>query len=253
VIEKRDDFFTRDVLAELLPALELVQEPSRLLVCAQVGTRRLGRRRRVEPVRALEHRSRQVANRGHGVFGRAQRLEVGQWLATQLLHFLLDPGRCADRPAPEPPLEEVRVLAGQARVGRAQEREQVATLALEPRVAEEGQQRLAERRLAEADPALERVRDAEGREGRVESGAPAVEARADDADLLGRRAGPEQGQHLLCDELECPPQARAFQEADGAIELRSSTRPSKQRALEVRKNRRARGRVRGKLLEVGGE
>jgi len=74
----------------------------------------------------------------------------------------------------QPALEEVHVVARQARVGRAEEREQVAPLPVEPRIAQQREERLPERRLAEPQPALERVGDAERRERRVERCAPAV-------------------------------------------------------------------------------
>ena len=101
-----------------------------------------------------------------------------QRLAAQLRHLLLDSLRLGDAAATEPTLEEVDVVPREPRVRRAQESEEVAPLAVEPGVAQQREQRLAERRPAEPQPALERVRDAEGREGRVERGAPALERRA---------------------------------------------------------------------------
>ena len=169
---------------------------------AEVEPGRLARRRRLEAVRALEHRARKIADRGDQVGGGAKRVEVRQRLGAELQDLLLDACRRAHRAAAEPSLEEVRVPAGQARVGRAEEREEVAAVSVEPGVAEEREQRLAERRLSEADAAFQRIRHTKGREGGVECSAPAVEARADDADLLGRRAGAEQPENLLGDELE---------------------------------------------------
>src|SRR5436190_4438463 len=172
-------------------------------------------------------------------------------LGAELLDLLLDPGRRAHRAAAETSLEEVRVVARQAGVGRAQEREQVTSLAVEPRVAKQRQERLAERRLPQLRTPFERVRDPERRERGVERRAPAVERGTDDADLLGRRSGPQQAEDLLGEELERAAQARAFQESERAVERRGfAGRLSEQRALQVREDRPARRRVRRELLAV---
>src|SRR6185437_3013219 len=94
-----------------------------------------------------------------------------------------------------------------------------APLAVEPGVAKQREQRLPEWRLAEAQPALERVRHAERREGRVERRAPAVERRADDRDRVRRGALAHQREDLLRDELERAADARAFEEPQRAVEL----------------------------------
>src|SRR5207247_6239150 len=101
-----------------------------------------------------------------------------------------------------PALEEVGVRAREPRVRRAQEREEVAPLAIEPRVAQQAQQRLAEGGLAETDAALERVRHAECREGGVESGAPAVERGTDDRDPLGGGSCAQQLEDLVRQQLQ---------------------------------------------------
>src|SRR4029079_2927447 len=117
-------------------------------------------------------------------------------------------------------LEEIGGRAGQAGVRRAQEREQVAPVAVEPRITDKGEQGLAGRRLPQPDTPLERVRDAECREGGVEGRPPVVQTWADDGDLLRGGSGAEQTQHLLGDELQRPAQAAAFEEAERAVERR---------------------------------
>ena len=145
-------------------------------------------------------------------------------------------------------------MASEPRVRGAQEGEQVAPVALQPGVAQQRQQRLPERRLAEAQAALERVRDAERREGRVERRAPAFERGADDRDLVGLGAGAQQREQLLGDELQGPAQARALEEADRPVELgaRSACSP-KERALQMREWSRARTGVRRQLFAALGE
>src|SRR4029453_19304018 len=88
--------------------------------------------------------------------------------------------------AAEASLDEVDVVAAEAGVRRAQEREEVCPRAPEQREPEQRQERVAERGLAQARPALERVRDPEPPEDRVEGRAPPAERRADNADRLRR-------------------------------------------------------------------
>ena len=147
-------------------------------------------------------------------------------------------------------------MASEPRVRGAQEGEQVSPVALQPGVAQQRQQRLPERRLAEAQAALERVRDAECCEGRVERRAPAFERRADDRDLVGLGAGAQQREQLLGDELQGPAQARALEEADRPVELRpraSRSGVTKERALQMREWSRARTGVRRQLFAALGE
>ena len=92
----------------------------------------------------------------------------------------------AYRPAPEAALEVVDVSPGQAGEGRAQESVQVGAPAFAPLEAQEREERLAERRLADADSALDRIRHLERRKERSRLRSMAFDARADEEDLLGR-------------------------------------------------------------------
>ena len=135
-------------------------------------------------------------------------------------------------------------------VRRAQEREQVAPPPVEPGVAQQREQRLPERRLAEPQPPFERVGHAERREGRVERRAPALERRADDRDLVRRRAVAQQREDLVRDELERAADAGALEEAQRAVQLRALARlGAEERALQVGEHRRARLAARRELLD----
>src|SRR5207248_8157374 len=112
--------------------------------------------------------------------------------AAEPLGLLLDAGRRLDRPPAEPPFDEVDARPRQAREGRAEEGEEVAAAALEPREPEQRQERVAERRLPEPEPVLDGGGHAEGRERRLERRAPALERRADDGAPVGRSPGADQ-------------------------------------------------------------
>jgi hypothetical protein len=165
---------------------------------------------------------------------------VRQRLASELADLLLDPGGDGHAAAAQTPFQEVHVCARESRVRRAQEGEQVAPLALEPGVAEQGDQRLAERRLAQAQAALERVGHAEGRERGVERSAPAVEGGADDRDLGGIRSCAHEREHLLGHELERSSQAGALEKSDRAVELRRAALLAEEPTLEIGKRGRSR-------------
>ena len=84
-----------------------------------------------------------------------------------------------------------------------------------------------------------RVRDAERAERGLERRAQAVDARADDADALRRRAAAEQREQLLADELERAARARALEEANRAVDRHAARGDSsaEERALEMRERR----------------
>src|SRR2546430_1403088 len=233
VLEERHDLLSRALAAEAPPLIELVGQGHDLRLRAKVELGALGRRWRLEGVRGLDQRARRLAQRGDRIPGGAQCAELRQGLGPELLDLLFDPRRRPDTAAAKPPFEKVGVPARKAGIGRAQEGEQVAPLAVEPRVTEQAEQRLAERRQSEPQPALERVRHAVRREGRVERSAPAVEGRADDRDLLGRGPLAQQFEHLLGDELQRAAQARAFEEADRAVERRRRCGLAEQAPLEI--------------------
>ena len=143
------------------------------------------------------------------------------------------------------------MCARQAGVGRAQEREEVAPLAVQPRVAKQRGERLAERRLAEPHPALERVGDAERREGGVERRAPALQRGADDRDLLRGSAVAQKAEGLVGHQLERAADPCAFEESEGAVELRRALGRlrAEEEALELPQDRRARVGARRQLLD----
>ena len=95
-------------------------------------------------------------------------------------------------------------------------------------------QRLTERRLRQANLAVDRVRHAERPERRLERCAQPVDARADDADALGAHARAQQGEQLLADELEGAARACALEEPNGAVDRDRLVRiVGEERTLEV--------------------
>src|SRR3954453_3561172 len=72
-------------------------------------------------------------------------------------------------------------------------------------------------RLRDAQLAVDRIRNAERAECGLERSAQALDARADDADALGRRAGAQQREDLLSDELQGAARPRTLEEANGAV------------------------------------
>ena len=94
---------------------------------------------------------------------RTERVEERQRLAAQPERLLLDTLRRVNRAPAQPPFEEVDMVAAETRVRRAHEPVELGPPTSEPGEAEQREQRAAERRLAEAQPALDRVRDAEPR------------------------------------------------------------------------------------------
>ena len=186
-----------------------------------------------------------AADRRERVGGGPDCVEVRQRLAAQLRRSPPRPGRLTVTPRPRSrPSRKSTWCAREPRVRRAQEGEQVAPLAVEPGVAQQREQRLAERRLAEPQPALERVGHAERREGGVERAPASGRATGRRSrSRRGIRAGAQQREHLVRDELERAAQAGALEEADRAVELRRRRRASREeRALEVGERRRARAR-----------
>ena len=108
--------------------------------------------------------------------------------------------------------------AREAGVGRAEICVEVAAAPALPLEAEQREERLAERRLAEADPTLDGERDSGRAEHRLERRPPALERREDESDLLERDAGGSELTDLLRDELQRAAGAGALEEADRARE-----------------------------------
>ena len=252
-LEHRDDVVRRELAAEALPAVELGEQLADRVVRAQVAPRGLADGRRLHTVRASHHRGRQRPHRLDRPGGRAQELERRERLpVAQPDRLLLDDVARGDGASAQPPFEEVDVRAREAGEGRAEERVEVAAAALLPGEAEQRQQGLPERRLAEPEPALDGEGDAERAEHRLDRGARALDGRDHERDLLQRDAGGGELPNLLRDELERAARAGRLEEADRAVERRRVGRRIvvEEVPLEVReRRRRVLPRARGKLLD----
>ena len=176
--------------------------------------------RRLEPVCGAQHRPRERLHRGAGVLGGPQVGKGRNRMAQHLESLLLHPRRLRDGATAQASLHEVGPGSRQPRVGRAEEREEVAPGAPEPREAEESGQSMPESGLRKRDAALDRVGDSQRSEGRLERRPVALDAGADDRDLLGGKAGAQERQDLVTDELERPTGARRLEEAHGTVERR---------------------------------
>ena len=94
-------------------------------------------------------------------------------------------------------------------------------------------------RLVDTNLAVDRIWDAERAERCLERSANAVDARAHDADRLGRRPAAKECEQLLADELERTARARALEEADRAVDRHDAVRlVAEERTLQVRERRR---------------
>jgi hypothetical protein len=146
------------------------------------------------------------------------------------------------------------VRAREAGERRAQEAVEVVPPPALPLEAQEREQRLPEGRLADPDPPLDRVGHPERGEGGLELGPLPLDARADDEDLLGPGAGPDQAQRLVGDELERAARAGPFEEPNRPVQLWGGRRPvGEQVALEMRERRRSELAVaRRELLDAAG-
>ena len=143
--------------------------------------------------------------------------------------------RLGDRPPAKPALDVVDRAPLEPGERRAEVAKEVASPALEPCEPEQTEQGAAERGLPEPSGLLDRERDSERDEDRLEHCAPAIDGVADDADPLGRRPAPEKLEHLGRDELGRASRSGALEEPDRTVE-----------------RRRRRGRIREELpLEVG--
>ena len=127
---------------------------------------------------------------------------------------------------------------GQSRIRRAQEAVEVRASAVEPDEPEERGQRLAELGLREPQAALDRERDPQRRERRLERRPHTLDARADDRDLFRAHAGAQQGENLLADELVGDARAGSLEEAKLAGERRRLGRiVDEERAFEIGQSR----------------
>ena len=230
--------------AEIDPAAELVEQVVHGPVGTEVEDGVLADGRRFDPVGGADHRADECAHRVERLGLGPEGVEHPQRLSAQLQRLLDHPRRLADRAAAQPSFEVVDVRAGQARERGAQEAVEVVPAAGEPLEPKEREERLAERRLADPDPALDRVRHLEGAKRGLELSPLPLDARADEEDLLGLRPGSDQLQHLVGDELERAARARPFEETNRSPELWRRRRPVDEEVpLEVRE-------LRGRNLRV---
>src|SRR3989454_1360857 len=238
-LDCRDELLWRKRPIELAPAAQLAEQSHDGVVGANVLPRELADRRRLEPIRGAQHGRGEAGDRVERSRRGAQRFEDRERLTVaQTDRLLLDALGRIDRTTTQPALEEVDVLARQTRVGRTQERVEVATVSTEPGKPQQAQERLAVRRLVEPCVRLERVWDAERPECCFEGRLPALERRAHDPDLFRRDAGPDQREQLLADELERPALAGALEEPDGSVDRRRSGNGfAEERALEMSERR----------------
>ena len=96
-----------------------------------------------------------------------------------------------------------------------------------------------ERRLREAQLAVDGVGDAERAEHRLERAADPLVSRHDEPDPLRRHAAADEREHLLSHELERAATAGSLEEADHAVERRRLTRlVGEERPFEMRERRR---------------
>ena len=112
-------------------------------------------------------------------------------------------------------LDPVDVPARDAGVRRAEVRVQLGSLPAQPGKAEQGEQGVPERGCPQSDATLERERDAERAERRLERQPDTLDGRADDGDLVRGDAGPHEAEDLVRDELERSSPTRALEEAQG--------------------------------------
>ena len=181
--------------------------------------------RRRDPAHGLERPGRAAEG-----LERRQRLPVAK-----PDRLLLDGLAHGDAAAPQAALEEVDVRAREARVGRAEEGEELAPSALLPLEAQQREERLTVGGLAEPDAALDGERDPERPEHRLERSPPTLDRGHDEGDLVERDAVGGELPDRLRDELERPAGAGALEEADDAVERRPLRRSvGEEVTLEVR-------------------
>mgnify|MGYP003288869616 CR=1 FL=1 len=167
-----------------------------------------------------QHVSRQRADGLNRASGGPEQLEWWQRLpVAQPDRLLLDRLAGGHGPPPQATFEEVDVRAREPGERGAQIRVQIAAPSLLPGKAEQSQQRLAERRLAEPEPALDGERDPERSEHRLDRRTPSLHRGNDQRDLLERDAAGSELPHLFGDELERAAGAGGLEEADRTVEL----------------------------------
>ena len=201
-LERGDEVGGRERLAQALPALELVEQPRDRRDAAKVEPRgvarpaaRRGRRRRPPSCAAARARPRPARQRRG-----ASRSATSGASRSRSVSASTDSGASTARPRSRPSAKSTLERA-MPEYGERRKAYSSARPAGRPREAEQGEQRVAERRRGQPHAAVDRVRDAGGSEHRLERRAPALDRRDDERDLLGRGAVAQERQHLVRDEL----------------------------------------------------
>ena len=208
----------------------------------------------LETIGVPEHSLHELA---HGLdrVGRVTQLgERGQRRAAQALRLLDDAFRRLDCPAPEPALDEVHGPPLEPRERRAEESEEVAAGASRPREAQQRRERVHERRLREAQLAIDGIRDAQRAEHRLERAADPVVAGHDETDPIRRHAAAGEREHLLAHQLERAAAPGALEEADHPVERRRLSGLVREEPPFEMRERRGRHRLvaRRQLLDRAG-
>ena len=244
-LERVHDLLRIEPTFEVAPGVELLDSAQGRLERTQVQAGRVRYRWAAQPVRGREHRRGELADCFVARRAGAKSIEERQRLAAQLQRLLLDALGRPDRAPAQPSLEEVDVIAAEPGVRRAHEGVEVVTVTAEPGEAKQREQRAAVRRLAQAQPAFDRVGDAEPGERRLERPPPALQRRRDDRDRGRIRPATHELENLVAHELQHAARPGSLEEAHRALHgRRLSGSIREQPALDVG-DRTSRKGVRG--------
>ena len=237
-LERREDVCATQLEPGRSERFELVERARDGVVGLQVEPRAVVERRSRRAVGVPQHRGRELpGRRDHCAVGERE-LERRQRAPVAQLHRHRDRAVAPHDASPaQAALDPVDVPARDAGVRRAQVRVQLRSLAAQPGEAEQGEQRVPERGRPQSDATLERERDAERAERRLEREPDALDRRADDRDLLRGDAGAHEAEDLVRDELERSSPTRALEEPQGRVERAPSRGLGEQLALDVRERR----------------
>ena len=203
-LERREDVVAAERDARRADRLELVERAGDGVVRPQVAPRPLVERRRSSSrARCAASRPRAAATASSGLARQRARSSSGSGRPSRSSDRHVDRAVAPqDAAAAQASLDPVDVPAREARVRGAQERVELRPLAVAPGEAEQGEQRVPERRRAERDAALERERDAE------RSRRP-PRARAARARRTGRRSAISSGGDAAARRARAPRRRRA--------------------------------------------
>ena len=245
-LERREHILSRYVGVRGGERRKLAERPLGGAIGSGVEPGVLARRRRLQPPRVSHHEREQSLRSRDRILGRTKLDECGHGSTAKLLALLVDPGRVGDGSTAEAPLDEIDRTTFEPGKRRPQEREQIASSAAEPLVAENRDQGRTQDGLPESPRMLHAAGNPELRERPVERGSPAVDGLAHDRDALRRGAAAQQRRDLTRDELGRSTRAGALEEANRAVERGSGCRVVREQlSLEMDERgggRRARGR-----------